>query len=35
LGGFELIDKEMRLYVLEGLSGEDKGMNKFYLANER
>jgi len=32
LGGFELIDREMRMFVLEGLSG---CMNKFYLANER
>lgn len=35
LGGFELIDKEMRLYVFEGLGGIGKAMNRFYLANER
>jgi len=35
LGGFVLIDKEMRMYVIEGLCGESKGMHKFYLANER
>lgn len=35
LGGFELIDKEMRLYVFEGLGGVGKAMNRFYLANER
>jgi hypothetical protein len=27
LGGFELIDKEMRIYVIEGLGGEGRGMN--------
>ena len=32
LGGFVLIDKEMRLYIFEALSG---CMNQFYLANER
>jgi hypothetical protein len=35
LGGFELIDKEMRMYIIEGLGGTGKSMNKFYLANER
>ena len=35
LGGFELIDKEMRCYVLEGLGGEGKAMDRFYRANER
>ena len=35
LGGFELIDSEMRMYVIEGLGGEEKAMNQFYLMNER
>lgn len=35
LGGFELIDKEMRLYVIEGLGGEGHAMDRFYRANER
>ena len=35
LGCFELIDSEMRLFVIEGLGGEGKSMNLFYKANER
>ena len=35
LGGFELMDKEMRMYVIEGLGGTGRSMNQFYLANER
>lgn len=35
LGGFELMDKEMRMYVIEGLSGEGHSMDLFYKANER
>ena len=35
LGGFELIDSEMRIYIIEGLGGEGKAMNLFYLSNER
>ena len=35
LGGFELIDKEMRFFVFEGLGGTGNSMNLFYLANER
>jgi hypothetical protein len=27
LGGFELIDKEMRMYIIEGLGGEGRGMH--------
>jgi len=27
LGGFELIDKEMRMYIFEGLSGEGNSMH--------
>lgn len=26
LGGFELIDNDFRLYVIEGLGGEGRGM---------
>lgn len=33
LGGFELMDQEMRIYVIEGLGGEGRGMNKFYMEN--
>lgn len=35
LGGFELMDSEMRMFVIEGLGGPGKSMNQFYLANER
>ena len=35
LGGFELLDKEMRMYVVEGIAGEGKSMDLFYRANER
>jgi hypothetical protein len=27
IGGFELMDKEMRVYIFEGLGGEGKSMN--------
>ena len=27
LGGFELMDNEMRLYIVEGLGGQGRGMN--------
>jgi hypothetical protein len=27
LGGFEIIDKEMRLFVIEGLGGKGNGMD--------
>lgn len=30
-----MIDSEMRMYVIEGLGGEEKAMKKFYLMNER
>ncbi len=30
LGGFELMDKEMRMYILEGQAGEGKSMQQFY-----
>lgn len=35
VGGFSLMDSEMRMYIIEGLGGEGKGMNMFYLDNER
>lgn len=35
LGGFELMDSEMRMFIIEGLGGPDRGMHQFYLANER
>jgi hypothetical protein len=35
LGGFELMDSEMRMFIIEGLGGPDRGMQQFYLANER
>lgn len=30
LGGFEFIDSEFRILVLEGLGGSGKGMDRFY-----
>jgi hypothetical protein len=35
VGGFSLMDSEMRMYIVEGLGGEGKGMNMFYFDNER
>lgn len=35
IGGFELIDREMRCYILEGLGGEGHAMDRLYKANER
>lgn len=35
IGCFELIDKEMRCYVLEGLGGAGNCMDEFYKENER
>ena len=35
LSGFEIMDAEMRLYIIEGLGGEGRGMNLFYKDNER
>lgn len=35
LGGFELMDSEYRMYIIEGLGGLGRGMNQFYKANER
>lgn len=34
LGGFELIDAEMRIFVLEGLGGTGHSMHAFYEANK-
>jgi hypothetical protein len=30
LGGFELMDSEMRIFVIEGLGGAGHGMHQFY-----
>ncbi len=35
LGGFELMDSEMRMFIIEGLGGSERGIHQFYLANER
>ena len=35
LGGFELMDSEFRMFVIEGLGGEGRSMDLFYRANER
>lgn len=35
LGGFELMDSEFRMIVIEGLGGKGHSMNKFYKLNER
>lgn len=35
IGGFEFIDSEFRIVVLEGLGGKDHGMNWFYTSNMR
>ena len=35
LGGFELMDSEMRMFIIEGLGGQGHSMEQFYLANER
>ena len=29
------MDKEMRMYIIEGLGGMGRSMNQFYLANQR
>jgi hypothetical protein len=33
IGGFELIDAEMRVFVFEGLAGIGNSMHQFYVAN--
>lgn len=35
VGGFELMDNEIRMLVVEGVGGKGRSMNKFYRANER
>jgi hypothetical protein len=35
IGGFELMDSENRIYVFEGLGGEEHAMHQFYLDNMR
>lgn len=35
LGGFELMDNEFRMFVIEGLGGRGHSMDQFYRANER
>ena len=35
LGGFEIMDNEFRMFVLEGIGGKGRGMDQFYRANER
>ena len=35
IGGFELIDAEMRIFVFEGLAGVGNSMHQFYEANQR
>lgn len=35
IGGFELMDSELRMYILEGLGGNGRSIHKFYLENQR
>jgi len=35
LGGFEIIDSEFRMYIIEGLGGKNHAMQAFYQVNER
>lgn len=35
LGGFEIMDSEFRMFIVEGLGGRGRGMDQFYRANER
>ena len=35
MGGFCLMDSETRMYIFEGLGGENHGMHEFYLENMR
>ena len=30
LGGFEIMDKEFRMFIVEGLGGEGHSMDQFY-----
>lgn len=33
LSGFELIDSEMRLFIIEGMGGKGNSIDKFYNLN--
>jgi hypothetical protein len=35
LGGFEIMDKEFRMFVIEGVGGAGNAIDQFYKANER
>ena len=35
LGGFEIMDSEMRIFIIEGLGGRGHGIDTFYKSNER
>lgn len=35
MGGFCLMDSETRMYIFEGLGGENHGIRQFYLENLR
>ena len=35
LGGFELMDSEFRMFIIEGIGGPGRSMEQFYKANER
>ena len=35
LGGFEIMDSEFRMFIIEGLGGPTHAMHKFYKLNER
>jgi|DEB0MinimDraft_12_1074336.scaffolds.fasta_scaffold13613_2 hypothetical protein len=35
IGGFSLMDSETRMYILEGLGGEGRGIHQFYMDNLR
>ena len=33
--GFEIMDSEMRMFIIEGLGGRGHGLDIFYKSNER
>ena len=35
LGGFEIMDSEFRMFIIEGIGGLGRSMDQFYKANER
>jgi len=35
LGGFEIMDSEFRMFIIEGIGGRGYGIEQFYRANER